>query len=68
MYAGTLPVRTLGLWLCVVTIISVLNTIRVLGAHNYDSSGAILTRGMRKIVLEQGGGRVIADNPKYKTR
>ena len=57
MYAGTLPVRTLGLWLCVVTIISVLNTIRVLGAHDYDSSGAILTRhGQLSDSIDTPGG------------
>jgi glucose-6-phosphate isomerase len=32
--------------------------------HDY---GAILTRGMRKVVLERDGRRVIADNPKYQT-
>lgn len=32
--------------------------------HDY---GEILTRGMRKIVIERDGGRVIADNPNYET-
>ena len=44
MYAGTLPLRAFGIWLGVLTIISLLNTLRVLGAHEYDSAGAILSR------------------------
>lgn len=44
MVAGTLPVRTFGLWIGILTTISLLNTIRVLGAHEYDSEGAILSR------------------------
>ena len=44
MYAAALPLRTFGVWVGVVTIISLLNTVRVLGAHEYDSTGAILSR------------------------
>ena len=44
MYVGTLPLRTFGVWAGVMTIISLLNTVRVLGAHAYDSTGAILSR------------------------
>ena len=44
MYAGALPLRTFGVWMGVLTIISLLNTVRVLGAHEYDSTGAILSR------------------------
>jgi fatty acid desaturase len=44
MYAGTIPFRAFGIWLGVLTIISLLNTVRVLGAHEYDSEGAILSR------------------------
>jgi fatty acid desaturase len=44
MYAGALPLRAFGLWLGILTIISLLNTVRVLGAHEYDSEGAILSR------------------------
>ena len=44
LYAGALPFRTFAIWLGVLTIISLLNTVRVLGAHEYDSEGAILSR------------------------
>ncbi|MEO5739996.1 MAG: fatty acid desaturase [Vicinamibacterales bacterium] len=44
MYRGVLPFRAFAIWLGVLTIISLLNTIRVLGAHDYDSEGAILSR------------------------
>jgi fatty acid desaturase len=44
MYAGALPVRATLVWLGVLTIISTLNTVRVLGAHDYDSAGAVLSR------------------------
>ena len=43
-YAGALPPRAFGVWLGVFTLISLLNTLRVLGAHEYDSAGAILSR------------------------
>jgi fatty acid desaturase len=57
MASGALPVRTLGIWLAVVTTISVLNTIRVLGAHEYDSAGAILTRhGQLSDSIDTPGG------------
>lgn len=44
MYAGALPYRAFGVWLGVLTFVSFLNTVRVLGAHEYDSEGAILSR------------------------
>ena len=43
-YAGVLPLRTFGIWWGVLTVISLLNTTRVLGAHEYDSKGATLSR------------------------
>lgn len=43
-YAGALPLRAFSIWLGVLTLISLLNTVRVLGAHEYDSAGAILSR------------------------
>jgi fatty acid desaturase len=39
MAAGTLPGRTPYVWLGVLTFVSFFNTLRVLGAHEYDSDG-----------------------------
>lgn len=44
MYAGLVPVRAMLLWLCVFVFICFLNTLRVLGAHEYDSDGNVLDR------------------------
>ena len=44
MYVGALPFRAFALWLGVLTFVSFLNTVRVLGAHEYDSEGAVLSR------------------------
>ena len=44
VYVGALPGRIFFIWLGVLTIISLLNTLRVLGAHEYDSAGASLSR------------------------
>ena len=57
MYAGTLPVRAFGIWLGVLTIVSLLNTARVLGAHDYDSEGAIRSRhGQLQDSIDTPGG------------
>jgi fatty acid desaturase len=57
VYAGSLPVRTFGIWLATLTIISFLNTARVLGAHEYDSEGAILSRqGQLSDSIDTPGG------------
>jgi fatty acid desaturase len=57
MYTGMLPFRAFGIWLGVLTIISLLNTVRVLGAHEYDSEGAILSRhGQLKDSIDTPGG------------
>src|SRR6185503_19652669 len=40
MYAGILPGRTLYVWLGVLTFVSFFNTLRVLGAHEYESDGS----------------------------
>lgn len=57
MYAGALPFRAFGIWLGVLTLISLLNTLRVLGAHDYDSEGAILTRhGQLSDSIDTPGG------------
>ena len=37
--SGVLPARTFVVWLAVLTTISFLNTVRVLGAHEYESDG-----------------------------
>jgi fatty acid desaturase len=39
MYLGVLPVRTLFVWYGVLTIVSFFNTLRVLGAHEYETDG-----------------------------
>ena len=38
-FAGILPPRIFLVWLGVLTVISFLNTVRVLGAHEYESDG-----------------------------
>ncbi len=43
-YVGFLPVRALGVWLGVLIVVSFLNTLRVLGAHEYESDGSIRDR------------------------
>jgi fatty acid desaturase len=40
MYAGVLPGRTLFVWYGVLTFVSFFNTLRVLGAHEYESDGS----------------------------
>ena len=39
MYAGVLPGRTLYVWFGVLTFVSFFNTLRVLGAHEYETDG-----------------------------
>ena len=57
MYAGALPLRAFGMWVGVLTIISLLNTVRVLGAHEYDSAGAMLSRdGQLNDSIDTPGG------------
>ncbi len=57
VYAGVLPGRTFLVWLGVLTLISFLNTVRVLGAHEYDSRGAILSReGQLSDSIDTPGG------------
>jgi fatty acid desaturase len=41
---GVLPIRTLAVWLGVMAFVSFFNTLRVLGAHDYDSDGAARDR------------------------
>ena len=57
MYIGALPYRALAVWLGVLTFVSLLNTVRVLGAHEYDSEGAILSRqGQLSDSIDTPGG------------
>jgi len=57
MYRGVLPSRAFAIWLGVLTFVSLLNTIRVLGAHEYDSRGAILSRhGQLSDSIDTPGG------------
>lgn len=57
MSTGALPYRAVGLWLAVLTFVSLLNTVRVLGAHEYDSEGAILSRqGQLSDSIDTPGG------------
>lgn len=42
--AGVLPMRFIGVWLAVMVVVSFVNTLRVLGAHEYDSAGHVLDR------------------------
>lgn len=44
MYNGALPYRTVFVWYGVLTFVSFLNVLRVLGAHDYDSDGTPLDR------------------------
>jgi fatty acid desaturase len=57
MYNGALPFTTIGVWLGVLLMISFLNTARVLGAHEYDSRGAALSRrGQLSDSIDTPGG------------
>ena len=57
MSMGALPFRALALWLGVLTFVSLLNTVRVLGAHEYDSEGAIPSRhGQLSDSIDTPGG------------
>jgi fatty acid desaturase len=57
IYIGVLPGRTLLIWIGILTSISFLNTVRVLGAHEYDSEGAILSRhGQLSDSIDTPGG------------
>jgi fatty acid desaturase len=40
IYAGVVPVRALLVWLAVMVVVSFVNTMRVLGAHDYETDGA----------------------------
>jgi fatty acid desaturase len=44
VYAGVVPKRALIVWLVVTIVVSFVNALRVLGAHEYDSDGTPLDR------------------------
>ncbi|MEQ1869539.1 MAG: fatty acid desaturase [Vicinamibacterales bacterium] len=44
VFTGRIPARAFYVWLAVMVIVSFLNTLRVLGAHEYDSDGQVLDR------------------------
>lgn len=44
MIAGVVPWRALGIWYLVTAAVSVINTLRTLGAHHYESEGAPMDR------------------------
>ena len=57
MYVGVLPPRAFAIWLGILTFVSMLNTMRVLGAHEYDSEGAMLSRhGQLQDSIDTPGG------------
>ena len=57
MAIGKMPARILLIWVGVVIFISLLNTIRVLGAHEYESDGNPLTRhGQLQDSIDTPGG------------
>ncbi|MGH9630605.1 MAG: fatty acid desaturase family protein [Bryobacteraceae bacterium] len=43
-FRGVIPVRTLAIWYTVTAIASLINTLRTLGAHRYESDGIPLDR------------------------
>ena len=57
IWFGLVPVRTLYVWYGVVTFVSFLNTMRVLGAHDYQSDGTPLDReGQLSDSIDTPGG------------
>jgi len=57
VFVGTVPVRALLLWCVVVALISLLNTARVLGAHEYDTNDAPRSRnGQLRDSIDTPGG------------
>lgn len=57
MYSGTLPLRALPLWYVVLAFISFVNTLRVLGAHEYETDGIPRDRrGQLKDSIDTPGG------------
>jgi fatty acid desaturase len=56
-FAGVLPYRMFYLWFAVLVFVSFLNTVRVLGAHEYSTDGAPRTRhGQLSDSIDTPGG------------
>jgi fatty acid desaturase len=57
MLTGVLPVRTLAVWYAMLVGVCILNTARVLGAHEYESDGAPRNRdGQLRDSIDTPGG------------
>lgn len=57
MYRGVLPFHAFRVWLCVLVLISFLNTVRVLGAHEYETNGTARSReGQLSDSIDTPGG------------
>jgi fatty acid desaturase len=57
IYRGVLPTRTLLVWLVIMVAVSILNTARVLGAHEYETDGHARSReGQLKDSIDTPGG------------
>jgi fatty acid desaturase len=57
IFSGALPARVLWVWFAIVVFISFLNTVRVLGAHEYESDGRARTRqGQLRDSIDTPGG------------
>jgi fatty acid desaturase len=57
MVEGLLPTRTVVVWYGVLALVSFLNVLRVLGAHDYDSAGTPLDRqGQLSDSIDTPGG------------
>lgn len=57
IFTGALPARVLLVWFAIVVFISFLNTVRVLGAHEYESDGRARTRqGQLRDSIDTPGG------------
>jgi len=57
VYRGVLPSRTLIVWIVIMVAVSLLNTLRVLGAHEYETDGAARSReGQLRDSIDTPGG------------
>lgn len=57
MAAGIVPVRALTIWILMLILVSILNTARVLGAHEYESDGHARDRqGQLEDSIDTPGG------------
>jgi fatty acid desaturase len=57
IYAGVLPLRTPFVWIGILTFVSFFNTLRVLGAHEYETDGTPRDRqGQLRDSIDTPGG------------